>query len=227
MVDAVVSREEGAIGSAGPFTKTLLHAVQPVMRELLTHPFTVQLAEGSLPSRCFAHYLSQDILYLHDDTAALELLATRAPSAAERIFFNALAVDGVEIERTLHAEFLHHFQVHPAVRKSYVVDQYTTFLLHHARNEPYAVAAAALLSCFWVYGLVGNHIVATAAHGNRYQKWIDTYHGAEYTAYTQRFIEIIEELGGRQPKSEQEKMTSAFFQATSYELQFFAESMQT
>ena len=212
--------------AAGKYTEKMWDAVASIYAATISHPFVVQLAKGTLDKNKFAHFLSQDILYLKDDNLALDLLAQKAPNASEKQFFQLLAKDGLDIERALHNEFLTYFDIKEAKDKSPVIERYTCFLLNHSKHSAFAIAAAALLPCFWVYGSVGNHILAIAeADGNAYQMWIDTYHSDAYAQYTQRFIDIVERLASGADEELRQEMLKAFIISTQYEFDFFEEAM--
>ena len=212
--------------AAGKYTQKMWDAVASIYEDTITHPFVVQLAKGTLDKNNFAHFLSQDILYLKDDNLALDLVAEKAPSESEKQFFQMLAKDGLDIEKALHNEFLKYFDIEEAQEKSPAIEKYTSFLLNHSENSVFALAAAALLPCFWVYSSVGNHILTIAEADNEYQMWIDTYHSEEYEQYTQRFIDIVERLASGADEELHHEMLKAFTRSTQYELDFFEEVMR-
>lgn len=212
--------------AAGQYTQKMWDAVASIYGDTIAHPFVVQLAKGTLDKNNFAHFLSQDILYIKDDNLALDLVAEKAPNESEKQFFQMLAKDGLDIEKALHNEFLKYFDIEEAEEKSPAIEKYTSFLLNHSENSVFALAAAALLPCFWVYSSVGNHILAIAEADNEYQMWIDTYHSEEYEQYTLRFIDIVERLASGADEELQQKMLKAFTLSTQYELDFFEEAMQ-
>ena len=212
------------IAPAGPFTRELWRAVQPVFEQIINGVFVKRLMDGTLPHRCFAHYLSQDILYIIDDSRALAVTAARAPDPDELYFFLQLAKDGLDIERDLHDDFLELYALPEAKEKSPAFGAYAAFLLEHAFNSPYPVSAAALLPCFWVYYNTGACILNNTMDNNPYQKWIDTYSGTEYLGYTRRFIQIIENLGQKAEPGIRKKMTGVFTEGTRYELMVFEEA---
>lgn len=212
--------------AAGKHTQKMWDAVASIYEETITHPFVVQLAKGTLDKNNFAHFLSQDILYLKDDNLALNLVAEKASNASEKQFFQMLAKDGLDIERALHNEFLKYFDIKEAEKKSPAIEKYTSFLLSHSKNSAFAIAAAALLPCFWVYGSVGNHILTIAEAGNEYQMWINTYHSETYEQYTQKFIDIVERLASKADEDLCLEMLNAFTRSTQYELDFFKEVMK-
>jgi thiaminase/transcriptional activator TenA len=209
----------------GEFTESLWDAIKVIYNDLINHCFVLQLADGTLPYQCFAHYLAQDILYIKDDSIALENISERANTNSEQTFFKSLAQDGIEIERALHRDFLEHFKVSKATIKSPVIENYTHFLINHSEKSHYKIAVAALLPCFWVYNKVGNHNIKHAAEHNIYKKWIDTYQGKEYEIYTNNFIQIVEELANGSTQHEKNQMRKAFIQSTKFELYFFDEAI--
>ena len=210
--------------AAGVFTESLWNDAFSIYQQLIAHPFITKLADGTLPKSCFAHYLSQDILYLKADNLALEKLSKRAREKKEQDFFALLAKDGLEIEHALHNDYLAYFNVKAAKKKSAVIEQYASFLISHSENSPYEVAAASLLPCFWVYNKVGNKIVSKSIQNNPYRKWLDTYKGDEYIWYTEKFIETIEDLMNKASDDTRTKMKDAFVISTEFELAFFEES---
>jgi thiaminase/transcriptional activator TenA len=209
----------------GKFTSYLWESIQAIYIDLIKHPFVIQLAKGTLPQQYFAHYLSQDILYIRDDSKALENLSKKATKPAEQAFFMSLAIDGIAIEQELHNHFLKSFNISEAKTKSPAIEEYSRFLIEHSKKSTYHIAAAALLPCFWVYNSIGKHILAHAAKNNAYQKWIDTYQGDEYEDYTKSFIQIVERLAITANENEKKRMQKVFAQATMFELNFFEESI--
>ncbi len=208
----------------GKFTQSLWESIQEVYIDLINNPFVNQLADGTLPHQCFSHYLSQDILYIRDDSKALENISDRSEKSYEKDFFMSLAKDGIAIEQELHNYFLKVFNAVEAKTKSPVIEEYTQFLITHSKESSYAVAAAALLPCFWVYNMVGKYIIEHTSENNLYQKWIDTYQGVEYEDFTQKFIQIVENLGTKVDDNKKELMHQTFIKATKFELEFFNES---
>ncbi|MBI9053296.1 MAG: TenA family protein [Bacteroidales bacterium] len=209
----------------GKFTESLWSSVQTIYLDLINHPFVNQLVKGTLPLQCFAHYLSQDVLYIRDDSKALENLSKKATEPTEQDFFMTLANDGIAIEQELHNHYLKIFNVIEAKTKSPTIEGYTRFLIEHSEKSTYHIAAAALLPCFWVYNSVGKHIFTHAVENNAYQKWIETYQGGEYENYTKKFIQIVERLADNSNNNEKKLMQEAFVQATMFELNFFEESI--
>ncbi|MFA8300429.1 MAG: TenA family protein [Hyphomicrobiales bacterium] len=207
------------------FTNLMWSEIEPLYKELVEHPFVVQLAKGTLSKVCFEHYLTQDILYIRDDAKALDIMSERATTEDERQFFAAMSADNITIEQALQTDYLQHFDMKEATQQSPAIKAYTDFLLASVKDDKYAVGAAALLPCFWVYHKVGKHVIEFSVGNNPYQKWIDTYSGDEFEVYVQQFIDIVEKTAKNATADTQTEMIDAFVQATEYELAFFNEAI--
>lgn len=210
--------------AVGPFTRKLWKTVQPVYEQIIHCMYIQSLVDGTLPHNWFAHYLSQDVLYIIDDSKALAVTAARATNPDEMYFFLQLAKDGLDIERALHDDFLELFTIPEAKEKSPAFDAYTAFILNHAFHAPYPVAVASLLPCFWVYYKTGEYVFNNTIDNNPYRKWINTYSGDEYIQYTKRFIHITENLGQKASAIIREQMENVFTEGTKHELQVLEEA---
>ncbi|MBN1416126.1 MAG: TenA family protein [Bacteroidales bacterium] len=210
--------------SAGPFTQKLWETVHTVYQQIIDCSYIKRLTDGTLPDRWFMHYLSQDVLYIIDDSRALAVTAARAENPEEMYFFLQLAKDGLDIERALQDTFILQFQIPKAAGKSPAFHAYADFLLNHAFHSPYPVAVSALLPCFWVYYKAGDFVLKNTIVNNPYQRWIDTYSGEEYRQYTERFIDITENLGQKADSDIRSQMLSVFTEGTRHELLVFEEA---
>ena len=100
--------------ATGVFTQQIWEAAYPVYQEILSCCFVRKLGAGTLSKANFAHYLTQDILYLKKDAEALGNLSKRAPNKEEQYFFCQLQQDGLAVEYVLQNEYLAHFNLQPA-----------------------------------------------------------------------------------------------------------------
>ncbi|MFA8451397.1 MAG: TenA family protein [Bacteroidales bacterium] len=204
----------------------LWDAIHPIFHKIIKHPFVKHLYSGTIPEEVFSHYLSQDILYLKDDSKALEILSSRVNENTHKEFFHQMAMDGIAIEQALQNDFLTHFDIKKAKQKSPVISAYTQFLLNHAEKSEIAIAASALLPCFWVYNEVGKHIYSKSAKENPFQKWIDTYEGEEFEEYVAQFKNIVAKLSAGANQITKQKVIDAFVKGTELELRFFDEAWE-
>jgi thiaminase/transcriptional activator TenA len=210
----------------GPITDALWQGSLDLIDRLKECAFVQQLTDGTLPMKAFHHYLAQDALYLKDDNKALLTISERAEEEDLKSFFKTIAEDGIAIEEVLQTEYFECFGIQRAEAKSMAVMHYTDHLLKQAQHSELPIALAATLPCFWVYNTIGNEIYKKAKSPNPFQKWIDTYQGAEYESFTIRFIELCEALGQKASPEIQQEMQIAFRKSTECELAFFEESIK-
>lgn len=147
-------------------------------------PFNAELAAGALSRERFLRYILQDAHYLVGFGRALALAAAKAPDPDAIVLFVRAAETAIVVERALHGGFFRDYGITPdtfaAKPPSPACDHYVSWLVATAYAEPYEVALAALLPCFWVYAEVGRDIHARARHDNPYRAWIDTYAGDDF-----------------------------------------------
>jgi thiaminase/transcriptional activator TenA len=203
------------------FLKELGEAVKPTYQEIISHPFNLELAEGTLGEEKFRFYLSQDVFYIGEYSRTLAVLAAKAPTHEQMMEFISFAKEGLEIDRTLHDEFFKVFNVEKPQHIALSTEAYANFLLATAAFKSLEEAICALLPCFWLYNEVAVHIHKRARTQNKYQKWIDTYAGAEFDQTTQRLKEITQQLAGEVTASMREKMKQQFVRSARYEWFFW------
>ena len=207
--------------SAMDFLKELGQAVEPTYQEIISHPFNLELAKGTRAEDKFRLYLSQDVVYIGEYSRTLAAIAAKAPDHDRLMEFITFAKEGLDIERTLHDEYLKIFQVEKPKHIALSTEAYSNFLLATAAYKSYPEAISALLPCFWLYNEVAVHIHQKAAGENKYHKWIDTYAGAEFDQTTQRLKEITQELAEENTQATREKMKQQFLRSARYEWFFW------
>ena len=190
-----------------------------------TMPFNADLAAGTLTIGRFKHYIVQDAHYLIGFGRALSLAAAKAPEPDGIVQFSRAAQEAIIVERALHGGFFRDYGIGPetfaATPLTPACDHYVSYLLATAYAEPYEVLCAALLPCFWIYAEVGADIFACAAPDNRYQAWIDTYAGEEFSALVQQAIAICDRAAAQTSPTQRQAMTAAFVTASRLEWQFW------
>lgn len=203
------------------FLKELGEAVEPTYQEIISHPFNLELADGNLAEEKFRFYLSQDVIYIGEYSRTLAAIAAKAPDHDQLMEFIAFAKEGLDIERALHDEYMKLFQVEKAKDIALATEAYSNFLLATAAWKSFPEAISALLPCFWLYNEVAVHIHQKARQKNKYQKWIDTYSGAEFDQTTRRLKEITQELAQNSTQNTRNKMKEQFLRSARYEWFFW------
>jgi len=214
-----------ATQSPASFSQTLWRANQALYQRTLALPFNQELAAGTLSRERFCHYMIQDAHYLLAYGRTLAVTAAKADTAEDVVLFAESAQRAVIVERGLHAGFMRDFGVSPeqfaATPLTPACHHYTHFLLATAWSQPYPVAVAALLPCFWIYAEVGRDILKRAAPENPYQAWIDTYAGEEFHAAVASVCATVDRIGTSASPQTQAAMHAAYTDAARLEWLFW------
>lgn len=195
-------------------------AVEPVYRQILSHPFVTGLVAGTLERSKFLFYLSQDALYLGRYCKVLAHVGSRLDNRADIEAMMRFASDGIAVEAALHESFLGGEPL-PAMSP--------TCMLYTAVEEaqafrPVEVEAAALLPCFWVYDRVGRSILeqcGDSVDSNPYARWIKTYGDPTFAEATRRYIDICDRLADGATDAIRAEMTEIFKTCTRLEWMFW------
>lgn len=224
-------------------------AALPVYRKILEHPFVRALADGSLCGERFRFYIRQDALYLDGYARRLAHVAARLPRKEQAERFLHFALDGIEVERALHAQFL--AGSHPAPEEISPTCLLYTSVLDAQALAPVEVEAAAVLPCFVVYQRVGQWIHARAEGNgstagdstnpgaaandnapagpktgmplseNPYRAWIETYADPAFAVSTEQAVAICDELAAAAGEETRQRMTELFVRCTRMEWMFW------
>ncbi len=197
-----------------------------LIREILDLPFNHELAQGVLSLERFIHYLAQDRFYLRRYSRALSLCAAKSPDETGLDFFARSAHAAIAVERTMHAGLLDRLGVTERQLGEHreltpVCQAYTDFLLAACFEQPYPVAIAAVLPCFWIYQEVGIAIANRSVAGNPFQPWIDTYNDESFAEAVRSAIHLFDEASASASASTRESMRQAFRRSTQYEWMFW------
>jgi thiaminase/transcriptional activator TenA len=203
------------------FTAHLWQAIEPIYQQILAHPFNQELAAGALSRARFQFYLQQDALYLTDFARALGLIAARSEGSEQVVSFLNFAIGAIVAERSLHESYFRLYEIQPETTYAPACFTYTRSLLASAALDPYEVAIAAVLPCFWIYREVGSAIYRTAQPDNPYQQWIDTYAGEEFAQVVQQALDITDSIAQHTTETMRGKMTAAFVTSSRLEWLFW------
>ncbi|QXG74301.1 TenA family protein [Modestobacter sp. L9-4] len=215
------------------FTDDAWAGTAPLRTAIEELAFLTELGEGTLAPAAFRHYLEQDALYLAGYARALALLAARAPDPDAAAFWANSASVTRTVETALHADLLGSELLGPALLSpsrppvaellhSPTCLGYVSYLVATAATASYAVAAAAVLPCYWVYADTGVRLAATARStpGHPYARWVATYDDPGFQESTRRARQLVDDAATATP-SEVPAMHRAFALATRYELEFW------
>lgn len=227
--------EEGAellaakIEAAGPHTQALWdRAAAKVWPDTLNLPHIQALRSGELPREEFEFYLLQDAHYLQEYSRALANLSVKAHTPDDQVWWAQSAVVAIEAESDLHHTwFSSHDLDFSGSEVSPITAAYTNFLKAQVALEDYAVGAAAVLPCFWLYAEVGLHLAEANHDAHPYNAWLSMYGGEEFTSGVRTALATVERALEAASPEAREKAADAFMCACYYELEFFDQSSRS
>ena len=129
----------------------LLELGAPIWQAQKNHPFVVELADGSLDSDAFAHWIKQDYRYLQDYARLWALAGTKAREETRMTALLDVAHTILGTEMELHRSFAADYGISQdelaVTDKAPTCVAYTNFLLRTAYEGSLAEIAAALYPC--------------------------------------------------------------------------------
>ncbi|MCW4457935.1 bifunctional hydroxymethylpyrimidine kinase/phosphomethylpyrimidine kinase [Microbacterium sp. MPKO10] len=223
---ATLRRRAAAPLTAGEIAEHWWSGIADVRADIDDLAFITGLTDGTLDPAAFRHYLVQDTLYLRDYSRMLAAASTLAPTVAEQEFWASGALNALAGETAVHAHFLGDLSVVDAAPKAPATIAYTNHLAATAARDSYAVLAAALLPCYWIYVDVGTRMLPNAASDTPYMPWLSTYEDPTFANASTRAIEIVTRLAADADSATRDRMWRAFRLSAEHELRFFAEPLE-
>jgi hydroxymethylpyrimidine/phosphomethylpyrimidine kinase len=210
--------------SEGSFAAQLWGEAQQDLDAIYELDFIRGLASGSLEEKEFAYYLAQDAIYLNGYSRVLARASALAPTEAEQLFWAGSASQCLEVESELHRSWLSTRSIQPQLGP--VTKSYVDHLTAASASGSYAVLAAAVLPCFWLYAEVGatlhaQFLAAGEPAGHPYAAWLRTYADEDFAAATRKAVSIVDEAGRKASNADRAAMVTAFKQSCRLELDFF------
>lgn len=207
------------IAPAGPWTAALWKATGRLWQEIRELPFIAGLGDGTLRNQEFEFYLAQDAGYLREYSRALAGLSSLAPEPEDQVEWAHSAAECLVVEAQLHRDLLaDRAQRTPS---GPVTMAYTNFLRATVSGEDYAVGAAAVLPCYWLYAEVGLALAEQNHPGHPYHAWLATYAGEDFISSARLAIARVEAALAAASPTQRQAAARAYLSAALYEREFF------
>ncbi|KAL9088391.1 MAG: hypothetical protein Q9159_003091 [Coniocarpon cinnabarinum] len=201
--------------------------IAPVWDRHLHHPFTQQLANGTLPVQAFKHYMIQDYLFLIQYARANALAAYKAPTIADTADSASIVAHMME-EMNTHLSYCAEFGLDQAALESHDEDMattaYTRYVLDIGNRQDWLALQIALAPCLIGYGAIAERIMndpGSVRDGNRYWRWVDDYNGDSFKTAVRKGKELLERHAGNLSVSRVEELVEIFRMATRMEIGFW------
>jgi hydroxymethylpyrimidine/phosphomethylpyrimidine kinase len=193
-----------------------------------TMPFIRALADGSLPADAFTFYLGQDAAYLIEFARVLSAASVLAPGLAAQRFFAGSAHTALEVESSLHRDWLTVHPVDDGGGASPTTVAYTDHLLAAAARGNYPVLVAAVLPCYWLYAHIGSVLLRQAGDltDHPYARWISTYADPGFQDATRLACGFADDAASTADPATYTRMIAAFERSAMHEYLFFRQGLE-
>ncbi|HEY7818797.1 MAG TPA: thiaminase II, partial [Vicinamibacteria bacterium] len=196
------------------FTGELWAAGEPVVRNILVHPFLRGLKDGTLDEKAFRFYVVEDTRYLTEFARVLSILASKAPRDEWIVAFDRDAIASLEAERALHESYFKEFGLSEEEIRSKppapTTLAYTNYLLATAYGSSFSEALSAALPCYWIYLEVGKALAREGSPNRLDQRWIDNYGSADYERTVEAVLGIMDESAKEEGTAARSRMIRHF-----------------
>jgi len=195
-----------------------------IWKQILAHPFVVELYAGILPIEKFRFYLLQDYSYLVNNMKNLGILSSKAESTGAMR----------EMIEIAHLEATSEFESYEKllVKLGYTIDDairvepaqttmsYGSFLLAVSSLRTFWEGLAATLPCFWTYAEIAqlHKDKLNQSRNSLYHQWASVYSTNGYLDLVNRMKGLLDKASG----IEYERLREPFVTASKYEYMYWS-----
>jgi thiaminase/transcriptional activator TenA len=209
------------------FSNHLRQLAKPTWDAQLSHPFVIELGNGTLPARNFKYYILQDARFLGDLSRVFAAAAMKAPDSESALRFAKLAEDTITVERSLHEDYGKRWKMTPqqmsSVPMAPTTYAYTRHMLAVAQSGSAAEITVVALPCAWIYCVVGQHLLKKGppAKNHPYREWLMLYASPEFAEVHRWMRRKVDQWAQTAGTDEKRRMEQAFVISSRYEWMFW------
>lgn len=206
------------------FSDHLLELGADIWEAQKSHPFVVELAEGTLDEEAFMHWVRQDYRYLLDYARVFAIAGTKADDEETMTYLMDVAHTVLDYEMDLHRSFAADYGISreelETVQKSTSCIAYTNYLVRTAHEGSIAEISAAIYPCGQGYLDIAEHMAEQSTGDHQYTPFIEKYTSEEFQEAVGWMCEFVDDCAERYP-GEHEAMEEAFMTSARLEHQFW------
>ncbi|TKS61865.1 MAG: thiaminase II [Nitrospira sp.] len=209
------------------FSEHLRKISQPIWDAQLTHPFVLQLGDGTLPERKFKYYILQDARFLGDLARVFAAAAQKAPDSESALRFNKLAEETIIVERSLHESYGKQWKMSAKQMTSVPMAPtnfaYTRHMLAVAATGSACEITVVALPCAWIYCVVGKYLLRKGPppKSHPYRDWLMLYASPEFAEVQKWMRKKVDQWAKEASRTERARMEEAFIISSRYEWMFW------
>jgi thiaminase/transcriptional activator TenA len=211
----------------GYFSDSLRREADSLWTKILTHPFLVEMGEGTLPLDTFRFYVKQDYAYLVEFCRCLGITVAKVEDVETMRTLASLLNASLTVEVEMLERLGEKLQIFVdelrAIEPAPTNVAYTRHLLYVAYSGTVGELIAALLPCMWSYQEVGERLITHHALKRHalYAEWCATYQSQEYLALVDWYKELVNRFASEAGVQVREKMKHHFILSSRYEYLFW------
>ena len=207
------------------FSEKARQQVVPYWEGSFTHPFITELQAGTLDPAIFRFYLIQDAYYLQHFTHLYTLIAAQTQEPELKAYALQSAEGLAQGEITIRHDFFAELNISTTELAATTIAPTTYHYVSHMYRQlvegtPH-VAIAGMLPCPCLYQEVAQQLQQRKSPVPIYQRWIDTYSGADNADDQRAAIALIDRLYDQGMPTEQQQMLAAFRISSQMEYSFW------
>lgn len=183
-----------------------------LIAKILTHPFVLEIANGTLSPDKFKYYSIQDNKYSWRYADALSLIASKTFNSTEKLFFLEAAYDSTQ-------EWSGDFP-DDVIEQCASCEAYSDFELACVQRS-YTLGIASIAPCYVVYAAVATWLLAHSTPHNPYQAWINEYAAPGFEKHVLILESIVNRIANETSSVERERMLAAYEKSVRYEWMFW------
>ena len=193
------------------------------------HEFVCRINDGTLPEKCFRHYLEQDYLFLIHFSRAWALAVYKSDTLSDMRAAATTLNATLNYEMEVHIKYCEGWGLEEKeiqqIEESRANMAYTRYVLDRGLSGDILDLHVALAPCIMGYAVIGKRLMdapATELATNPYKDWIEAYGAEEYQHVALAAIQHLDELGAiYMGPGRFNNLAKTFRQATSLEIGFW------
>ncbi|CAH1851882.1 thiaminase II [Convivina praedatoris] len=208
------------------YSEYLIQKAEPILKEILNHPFVEGIKTGKLSQNAISFYVQQDYQYLDE---FVHIYGQAISCSQDRVFaqfFNEQISFLMGQESKAHQILCQAAQLNYAELKNAIPSPkaylYQSHMLRAGKTGSLLNILAALQPCPWTYLEIGRHLTANSTSENPYQDWINFY--ADSSTTTEKIFKFIDQLAKNATDNELKIATQYFLKSCELEWQFWQQA---
>lgn len=216
-----------------PFAETCLDVSSRVWQASFDHPFVQSLADGTLDEETFAFYQMQDARYLEAFADAACLLATRAHTPEDSLWFVEAAEIALVTEGELHEGYGEQLGYNrediAALELTPNNRAYQDHMISTIQRGSLLEGTAALTPCPWLYIDIGVYLereLGEIGDDHPYADWLRMYSDPDFYEFVDTLLATLQRYADAADEATRRRAVEAFELSARYEWMFWQQAWE-